>query len=1267
MEPIDSERMDRFERDEKRSTRRRREARAGRRRWYALAGFAALGGLVVFAPSIASFAGMGRSALKTELAKAGWTADCGSIRMGWVTPLSVSQLSATGPSGDTQIQVEQIDVDLTVLDLIKRGVGSDLGTIVIRGVDVAAVVQPGTSSIEKDMAYWTTSDPSGDPISAVIEISEFDARLADATTKNQWTVRGGSGAVAMVGNPTDQQPALSGSFEGVLSDPEGVGGAVQTRFVMDRLAGQASPPSDFDSRELAHVNLGPLDGVNSGQSTNPGHGANSGHGTNPGPGAIAGRGAFEFELQSDSLPLSVVSLARTRFPRYQSSLPTGIRGDATGKLLVQGGDQWLVSAEDLNLREFVATYRSGQTWANHQARIDGRWLIREDRIVAENVQASTDFASLVIDADFLSGLTLAGTGNNPVRWLESIRGIGNAEIDLVAMERALPGLIPVRAGVELQSGMITARVNTTTGGNSPAVGGRPAMHRSRLSVASDMIRGRSGAREVRIEPVRLTAVVSAIEGDRLRADEIEFQSGFGSATGGGDLSDGNVQFDIDLGQLATMLQPLFDLGATPPTGSAKGKVRWAAQSGDQWRLYGDFQTRRLSLLDGFPDLRSEFDARGTIRDRSLARLDSAKVTVRGDDVNASLELISPVDQPSTEVPVPVSYQVETSARAIQGWLAGRMPDSIDHIGGRLKLQGTALVSGSEAVVGESFGRWDQAQVRGDFGNLAQNAIELNFQGAMQFPAATGSIDHLTLVGEAVSMAAAGSVGPGETKIDVHARAKLERLQSAIATRVAQRAGNVRQGDVFQPVGYSGQGSSGAWAFEGDVEGDGSISQIKGGPWTIDSVVQGKEIVVKEPGPPVSSAYQTGPLPRGGQSLVAPADRPAARVIWYEPELTMNALARWDDAQQVIHAERLELKSAWVHTGLQGDVLYQDGVFDVKMDGQSTYQMDEVSKRLTQFSGTSIDAQGTMEQPVAIRYVRGSDGGSQFDVQTAIGWQRAAVAGMVLGQAQVPVRVNETSVVVDRASIPVGGGMIHPAGTIHYRPGALSMQVAPGRLAESIELTPEITSRWMKFLAPVVVSAANVQGTVGVDIDEATVLFETPAQSRVRGRLNIGSATMTAGPMIERLIEGVEGARSIARTFGGQSNDRGFVDRAGQTLVTMPPQQVDFALDSGWVTHQRMFFRIDRAEVFTSGRVNVGGDLDMVAQVPLDARWLGSDLGGLAGRPIQLPIRGNLASPQVDSSAIGNLVTETAVQAGQKEVDRFLEKQLNRGIEKLFGK
>ncbi|MGV3486388.1 MAG: hypothetical protein ACO1RT_18360, partial [Planctomycetaceae bacterium] len=68
-----------------------------------------------------------------------------------------------------------------------------------------------------------------------------------------------------------------------------------------------------------------------------------------------------------------------------------------------------------------------------------------------------------------------------------------------------------------------------------------------------------------------------------------------------------------------------------------------------------------------------------------------------------------------------------------------------------------------------------------------------------------------------------------------------------------------------------------------------------------------------------------------------------------------------------------------------------------------------------------------------------------------------------------------------------------------------------------------------------------------------------------------------------------------------------------------------------------------------------------------ATWLGSDLKGLAGQSVTLPIDGTLSRPSLDSAGIRKLVADLGTKALQSTAESYLEKQLGKGLDKLWGR
>ena len=1213
---------DDIERTQQYRTRRRRSGRSRRRRVYLLVGFLLIVGAVLAVPSFLSHSPMGRSIVANAVSEYGIDAEIDSFNIGWITPLKINGVQLKGREAGSEISIERIDTGMTVQDLIV-GNPREFGEVVVRGIEIVCSVREGRCSLEDDLsALLEPTGESSAPVIGTIDIQEAAISVTDEVSSQTWSLTQTNATVDLL--PSDTRA----TFAGVLSDPIGGGGALQ-----------------------GNVQL-------SGSSTD----------TQP---------LWSLKLESESLPLSVVTLVSRRFPQETAGMPRNLSGDATGGIEASGYANGNIDAtlHSLQIRDLHATepvspglQRQPRVWTNKLATINGNLSIIGDRVVGRGLAARADFASASLDGAFSKSMTLVGTKDNPLRWLEALDGTARAEIDLAMMDQAMPGLLPLRHGAQLVSGRATAQIDSM-----PSNGAR----KSKLIIQSDAIRARTRGRAVVLDPVEISATV-ADENGKVRAEQFQLTSAFASAVGKGGMQSGNADFQIDFGRLSAMLRPIVDMSNASLGGAAKGKVSWNASKQNIWTLNGN--ANASNLLVTLPSgqtvkqntLTTKVIAIGRWGDQSLQELSQAQVSMGSNGMNVLAELTSPVVNPNAATPLPIQLEGSGRIESLNELLSPWLPTELHDAEGQFKVLANATLSGESGRIANT--RIELANPRIAYGDryFTQPALNLNFEGALDLPSGDLVAKSLTLAGDAVSLAMQGEATANNINIEVAWRAKLERLQGSVRKRTRWPNGNA----LARPAGYLIGGSPNAlqtpmagvatsdWLITGDCEGS-LIAKTQKGVLEIQSDSSGKNIAIVQPPDASAQSYTVGPMPqRRGFGQYTPAPTTAQRVVWSEPNLRINGTTRYDLDSGRINADAMELTGDWFSTTLTGHAIWNETVGDIVLKGPASLKMDEVSSRLTTLSGTQIRVQGVQETPLEIHAARDAQGNVAFDVQGKLGWDVGEIAGVQFGGAVVPVRLTETTVEISPATIPVGQGQVNLAGEVFYRPGPIWMKVQPGTVARNLHLTPEMTNRWLKYLAPLAANTANIDGTMSVELDEAIVVIDAPEQSRVNGRINIDQAQMTAGPLAAQIISGVDQLKALTRSTPTEARDQ-------TTLLTMPPQTVDFALAQGVVQHQRLFFEIDRAQIMTSGRVTLDSKVDLVAQLPLDERWLGKDLQDLAGQPVTLPISGTLSRPTLDPSGIRNVVTQLGTQAvstaAKEKVENYLQSQLNKGIEKIFGR
>ena len=417
-------------------------------------------------------------------------------------------------------------------------------------------------------------------------------------------------------------------------------------------------------------------------------------------------------------------------------------------------------------------------------------------------------------------------------------------------------------------------------------------------------------------------------------------------------------------------------------------------------------------------------------------------------------------------------------------------------------------------------------------------------------------------------------------------------------------------------------------------------------------------------------------------------------VWSEPAIQVDGKLQFDVARMSVNAETIQLATDWCGATLSGTASYFNDIADVKLGGPARFKMDQVSRRLTDLAGTTIVAEGLHETPLEIMYAQNNRDEYAFTVKGNLGWETVDTAGMLFGPAAVPFRMTEDTVTIQPSRIPVlgasrltqrsigpqlaplaplealpnangntdGQGEILIAGDVHYRP-ELWIDVTPGPIARGVTLTPDMTEKWLKYLAPIASDAALVQGQFGAELQQAAIYINDPKRSQIRGRLDIEQVRMNAGPLADQVIAGARQLQALA-SIG--SNVR--PASTGSTLITLPAQSVEFQVSQGVVDHRALMLEVDRARVITSGQVDFDGRLNLTAQIPLDAKWLGRDLRSLSGQTMTLPIDGTLSRPRLDSAGIQKVVADLGTRAvqnvAQEAAGNFLQEQFGRGQQQL---
>lgn len=1177
---------------------RRRSDRRRRKHTYVAMSGGLLLVLLLSLPSLISHSPMSHSMLQSMAARYGWTVSVASIRVGWMTPLRLTGLEATGPSGETQITVDSLDTPLTVLDLIRGR--SDFGTVHANAPRLETVVVEGGSRLEEDLATLREGPERTEPLRGEIRLRDASVKMVHDGSGRRWRADQLQMTLHLDAKQTDVD------VQGVVTDPDGISGALEARVVA----------------------------------------------------AADGSGAIDADAETEGVPLSLLELAAIRFPELNRTMPATLAGNLTGRLRVRVDEagEWRCDAAPVDIRNLLVAdlrWNEAAPWRASRATIEGSaWKegkhLRTERLVVRSDAGQVEFHGS-IDTE----------GIEAARYLDSLVGEFSADVDLATLVATVPDMIPLREGVTIESGRVRSRVS---GGY-----GADGQYRSSWNLQTEPIRATiAGGNAVVFEPLSADVTLRPV-GQWVSAEKVHIRSRFGDATASGDLRSGRAQFNVDFRRLASMLRSVVEMPETNLDGIASGNIRWSVDEGNRWTLGGSATASNLAIwMPGDrvlrrPSLDVAVTAQGVWGGDSLERLDHTLIKLSDPAQSWDIELVEQVEWPGAETVLPLRITGGGRLDALVNLLGPWMPDKIAAVGGSVEAEvrvNAAIRSGR--VLAANIALRDATAVL-DQRRYDQGSIKFDFAGAYDWPSGDLDAKTLTLSGNAISLAVQGEMIGGTADLEVAYRADMSRLQGAVTRRdqipaLTQRDVN-GQGAIAQVAFRATQQPiDAAWHVTGQVVGRAEIERRDWGPWLIAFDAAGKQIEVLQPPAITAPANFVGPV------MNTPANLQPT-VVWAEPTLSVGGNLHVAAAGADVHAEQLRVATQWAVADLAGDLKWKHPGHEIHLRGPAKLDSQIAGERLTRLLGEPILMTGTHHTPLQIRAASTPAGDEEIDIVGSVGWDRGQIAGVNLGGAKIPVRVTETTVFVDPATVPLERGQLKLDGEVHYRPGPIWFEQRPGVFAQGVALTPEMCRSWLKYMMPLAADATDVSGAFSVELDECVVIPSDPVRSRVSGTLQVEGAAVGPGPLVNRLMTSLEQIEAATKGLQGEVPQA----KTARPWIRMEPQAVDFAMISGIVTHQRMLMRAGKADMISSGNVALDGRLDLRIQVPLQEQWLGSRLTALAGQQVTLPVTGTLAKPSLDTRAVTEVLAQLGTQAVQASVDNYLQRQVDKQWQKIFGK
>ena len=314
-------------------------------------------------------------------------------------------------------------------------------------------------------------------------------------------------------------------------------------------------------------------------------------------------------------------------------------------------------------------------------------------------------------------------------------------------------------------------------------------------------------------------------------------------------------------------------------------------------------------------------------------------------------------------------------------------------------------------------------------------------------------------------------------------------------------------------------------------------------------------------------------------------------------------------------------------------------------------LPKLSQQLSRLTGIDVQLEGEHVAPLKIRGKRDEQGEMRWTVDGSIGWESGKVAGVDLGSTSIPLRFVNSKLQVLPCVIPACEGTIKLAGDISFLPGPVTVRLKPGIVAESIHLTKEMTGKWLNRLAPPMTKVERIHGTLGAEIDKATIVLGSPGDTSVTGRVFIERLETSMTPLTRELLGTLRAMQSIANRKSGSSV------RELDPVVVFPKQTVEFDLNLGFVHHENILLEVDRTRILSHGYATLDGRLAMIARIPKHQLSVAEDSSDPESEFVTLPVSGTVYQPIIDPTGIRSVTTLLTNRAPFRTTKKPLQKQV----------
>ncbi len=964
----------------------------------------------------------------------------------------------------------------------------------------------------------------------------------------------------------------------------------------------------------------------------------------------------EVRVVGKSMPLDVASPVLTRFVE-----PIQLGGLLDGEALF-GWSNWgeRVAADFRPVTVTSMRLRAPRRIGTDEIRVEDAWLqgragFSGDAIEAADFICRTELVSLKADGTLTwEQLTAVASGQIPASEFHA-----EGSLNVAPLVRMLPETLPLQQGVEIESGTVQFNADSRAEG---------ADRRVTLNISSAGISAiRAGTRIQWDQPVQLAAVVRQGSNSTI-LESLDCKAGFFTINGNATAERGDFAIAADLRAALTQFSQFFDPRGVQLGGKIDGDLAWQFDGDPRnslsvrpMRVGGRFRIEQpLVNLPGIAnwsedEINLAVQAAGQLQPgpdgTNSFRLDSGNVELTNPLQSLRATLVEPLVSPIVSSPVKLDCRVTGDAAAWLARLQTWVPIEFKASG---QLDAGAVVSLANEQIQIDEGKFQVDEFR--FEGYGLDVSEPQFQGnaVVRITPGNGRIEIADASVTSTTLAARGR------------NVVMEPQTSAFP-----RSGNVAfRADVQRTLRWLGPSQPDAVQWFGLAQG--AVDLTPNAEFLAGTVnLQINDLV---------AARQAQPTAVQPVRNASAGEAGWTRLL-EERQVTITSSAQIDPTFDRIVFRDLDVASSALKMRASGSVSDLGGSVNADVSGNWTPDWSRLEPLFQSYAGGLVTlnqvrgGEFAVRGPVFISPTR--DGANQpwlnpqLQAAAAAGFDSGTLLGMPIGGSTADIRLAGGVAEIKTVPIQFAGGTISLQPAIDMRGASPVLAIPAGPIADNVELTPEICRGWLRYVAPVVADATAANGKFSLSTDGARIPLDNTALADVSGKIVVHGANVGPGPLGQQLMTIARQVKGIAD--GSLLSLQAVAPAASQnvTWMSLPQQQVPFAIRNGRVAHEGLQFQIDDVAVRTSGSVGLDQSLQMTAEIPIVDKWVeGNRLAsGLRGQKLQLPVTGTVTRPQIDNSALAglsqNLLRGAATNVIQQEAQGLLESGSRRLEDELF--